>query len=598
MTVPQRLLPPQAVSTQSMTTLLVVDDELLNRDVLTRRLERVGYRVLVADSGPSALAIAAAQHVDLVLLDVMMPGMDGVATLRQLRRTRSVSELPVIMVTAKDDSADVVGALDAGANDYMTKPVDFVIAQARIRTQLTARRADPLTGLPNRVLFMERANQQLAQSRDAGAFEFAVFFLDVDRFKIVNDSLGHTAGDHLLTGISRRLEESLRCTDTVARFDGECTLARLGGDEFTVLLAGVRNAVDARGVAERLVAAVSRPFELAGREVVATISVGIVMADPRYQNAEEMVRDADTAMYRAKDRGRARCEIFDTSMLAAAEARLRIESDLRRAIARQEFQLHYQPIVMLSDQQLCGFEALVRWQHPERGLVPPDGFIPIAEETGLILPLGVWVLREACRQMRAWDREFPECADLAINVNLSARQCLDPALVTHVAEVLAETGLEPRRLKLEITESLILERSAEVIGVLKALRELGVQLGLDDFGMGYSALSYLQQLPVQTLKIDRSFVSGIAENNNVEIVRAILSLASGLAMNVTAEGVETADQVARLKDLSCEFGQGYFFDRPLTADRARDVLQRASARSSEGRRAGVQRAEPRPLGQA
>ena len=559
---------------QSMTTLLVVDDELLNRDALQRRLERVGYRVLAADSGPSALAIAAAQHVDLVLLDVMMPGMDGLETLRQLRRSRSVSELPVIMVTAKDSTEDVVEALDAGANDYMTKPVDFAVAQARIRTQLTARRADPLTGLPNRLLFMERVNEQIARSSAAGAFEFAVFFLDVDRFKIINDSLGHAAGDELLTGISRRLEQSLRSTDTVARFDGECTLARLGGDEFTVLLAGVRNVVDARMVAERLVAAVSKPFELEGREVVVTVSVGVVMADARYQRAEDMVRDADTAMYRAKDRGKARCEIFDTSMLAAAEERLLIESDLRRAIERQEFQLHYQPIVTLSDQQLCGFEALVRWQHPVRGLVPPNGFIPIAEETGLIVPIGLWVLREACRQMRAWDSEFPECANLMINVNLSARQCLHPTLVADVARVLAETGLEPQRLKLEITESLVLEGSDEVIGILKALRGLGVQLGLDDFGMGYSALSYLQQLPVQTLKIDRSFVSGIENASNVEIVRAILSLASGLSMNVTAEGVETADQAARLKDLSCEFAQGYFFDRPLTHDRARDVLRK------------------------
>ena len=303
---------PQAPAIQSMTTLLVVDDELLNRDALQRRLERVGYRVLAADSGPSALAIAAAQHVDLVLLDVMMPGMDGVETLRQLRRSRSVSELPVIMVTAKDSTEDVVEALDAGANDYMTKPVDFAVAQARIRTQLTARRADPLTGLPNRVLFMERLNEQIARSSAAGAFEFAVFFLDVDRFKIINDSLGHAAGDELLTGISRRLEQSLRSTDTVARFAGECTLARLGGDEFTVLLAGVRSVADARMVAERLVAAVSNPFELEGREVVVTVSVGVVMADARYQRAEDMVRDADTAMYRAKDRGKARCEIFDT----------------------------------------------------------------------------------------------------------------------------------------------------------------------------------------------------------------------------------------------------------------------------------------------
>jgi diguanylate cyclase (GGDEF)-like protein len=559
---------------QSMTTLLVVDDELLNRDALQRRLQRIGYRVVTADSGPSALAIAAAQRIDLVLLDVMMPGMDGLETLRQLRRSRSVSELPVIMVTAKDGSEDVVEALDAGANDYVTKPVDFAVAQARIRTQLTARRADPLTGLPNRLLFMDRVHEQIARSSTTGTFDFAVFFLDVDRFKVINDSLGHAAGDELLTNISRRLEQSLRSTDTVARFDGECTLARLGGDEFTVLLAGITNTVDARMVAERLVGAVSKPFELEGREVVVSISVGVVMGDTRYQRPEDMVRDADTAMYRAKDRGKARCELFDTSMLAAAEERLLIESDLRRAIEREEFQLHYQPIVTLSDARLNGFEALVRWQHPLRGLVPPNGFIPVAEETGLIVPIGLWVLREACRQMRTWDSEFPECTNLIVNVNLSARQCLHPTLVSDVARVLAETGLEPERLKLEITESLVLEGSEEVIAILTALRGLGVQLGLDDFGMGYSALSYLQRLPVQTLKIDRAFVSNLQNAGNVEIVRAILSLASGLSMNVTAEGVETADQAAQLKNLSCEFGQGYYFDRPLTHDRARDVLQK------------------------
>jgi diguanylate cyclase (GGDEF)-like protein len=555
-----------------MTTLLVVDDEVMNRDVLQRRLARVGYRVLTAESGASALEIVAAQRVDLVWRDVEMPEMDGIETLRKLRQSRSVSELPVIMVTARDSSEDVVEALDAGANDYITKPVDFAVAQARIRTQLTARRADPLTGLPNRLLFMDRLNELISLSKASGSFEFAVFFLDVDRFKIINDSLGHAAGDHLLTGISRRLEQSLRSTDIIARFDGECTLARLGGDEFTVLLPGVRNVLDAHAVAERLVSAVARPFDLEGREVVVSVSIGVVMADARYQRAEDMVRDADTAMYRAKDRGKARCEIFDTSMLAAAEERLLIESDLRRAIDRQEFRLHYQPIVTLSDRRLCGFEALVRWQHPERGLIPPDGFIPIAEETGLIVPIGLWVLGEACRQMRIWDTEFPECANLIVNVNLSARQCLHPTLVSDVSRVLAETGLEPDRLKLEITESLVLEGSEDVIAILTALRSLGVQLGLDDFGMGYSALSYLQRLPVQTLKIDRTFVSGIQNAGSVEIVRAILSLASGLSMNVTAEGVETADQFALLKDLSCEFGQGFFFDRPLTNDRAREVV--------------------------
>jgi diguanylate cyclase (GGDEF)-like protein len=557
-----------------MVTLLLVDDDPMNRDALQRRLVRAGFRVLTAESGQHALDIVAAERVDLVLLDVMMPGMDGIETLRRLRRSRAISELPVIMVTAKDGADEVVKALDAGANDYVTKPVDFAVAHARIRTQLTARRADPLTGLPNRVLFMDRLSQLIARNGAATDSDFAVFFLDVDRFKVINDSLGHVAGDELLFGIARRLEQSLRGTDTIARFDGQCTLARLGGDEFTVLLAGIRQVADARAVADRLVAAVSRPFDLQGREVVVSVSIGIVMGDGRYQRAEDMVRDADTAMYRAKDRGRARCEVFDCSMLAAAEERLRLESDLRRAVERQQLRLHYQPIVTLSEQKLCGFEALVRWQHPVRGLVPPNGFIPIAEETGLIVPIGRWVLEEACRQMRAWDEEFPGSADLIVNVNLSARQCLDPDLVGDVERVLAETGLPARRLKLEITESLVLEGSEAVIEILARLRTLGVQLGLDDFGMGYSALGYLRRLPVQSLKIDRAFVSDMQNTGNLEIIRAILSMAAALNIDVTAEGVETAAQAAQLTTLECEFGQGFYFDKPLTEEAAREVLRR------------------------
>jgi diguanylate cyclase (GGDEF)-like protein len=553
-------------------TLLVVDDDAMNRDALSRRITGAGYAVLVAESGPQALEIVRTQRVDLVLLDVMMPEMSGVETLRRLRQQRSVADLPVIMVTAKTGSEDVVEALEVGANDYITKPVDFSVAVARIRTQLTARRADPLTGLPNRVLFMDRLEQLLRRAKSSGHHAFAVFFLDIDRFKIINDSLGHVAGDELLVAVSRRLEQSLRASDTIARFDGDCTLARLGGDEFTILLDRVRTEADAKMVAERLLSAVTRPFDVQGRTVVVSISMGIVMAAARYELPEEMVRDADTAMYRAKALGKARCEVFDTSMLAAAEERLLVETGLRHALERGEFEVHYQPIVTLAEARLAGFEALLRWRHPTRGLLPPDQFIPTAEETGLIIPVGAWVLGEACRQMRAWDDEFPGCSDLVINVNLSAKQCLEPTLGDTVHRVLRETGLAPRRLKLEITESIVLEDSRIVLEVLNGLRDIGVQLGLDDFGMGYSALSYLQRLPLQTIKIDRSFVNGIRETGNMEIIRAIISMAAGLSMDVTAEGVETADQAAQLNGMACEFGQGFYFHRPMTADRARSVL--------------------------
>jgi diguanylate cyclase (GGDEF)-like protein len=555
-------------------TLLLVDDDAMNRDMLSRRLERKGYTVLTADGGARALEMVGKHRIDAVLLDVMMPGMSGIETLRRLRLSHSVTELPVIMVTAKDRSEDVVDALDLGANDYVTKPLDFPIVLARIRTQVTTRRADPLTGLPNRVLFMDRLQRLINRVATPDRAPFAVFFLDVDRFKLVNDSLGHMAGDELLISIAQRLETSLRSTDTVARFAGEHTLARLGGDEFTVLLDGVRAVGDAQSVAERLLQVMAQPFALQGREIVTSVSVGIVMSAPRYTQAEDMVRDADTAMYRAKALGKARCEIFDTSMLEAVEQRLQLETDLRRAIDRQELRVFYQPIVTLQGGELCGFEALLRWMHPTRGVIAPDDFIPVAEETGLIVPIGMWVLREACSQMRKWDHEFPDCIKLKINVNLSARQCMQPDLVSDVRGVLEETGLAAERLKLEITEGVVLENSEAVIEIFENLRALGVQLGLDDFGMGYSALSYLRKFPFQTLKIDRSFVDGMqADGGNAEIIRAIVSLAGGLAMDVTAEGVETAEQLSQLKDLACEFGQGFYFYRPLPERDAHAVLK-------------------------
>jgi diguanylate cyclase (GGDEF)-like protein len=553
-------------------TLLLVDDDAMNRDALARRLTRSGYTVLTADSGLAALRMIREGRIDAVLLDVMMPGLSGLDTLRQLRQVRSVADLPVIMVTAKDESDDVVEALDLGANDYVTKPIDFAVALARIRTHVSTRRADPLTGLPNRALFMDRLERLLASSQSA-ATRFAVLFLDIDRFKLVNDSLGHVAGDELLVEIAKRLESSLRAKDTVARFEGVHTLARMGGDEFTVLLDGIGDSEVALSIANRLRAAVAQPFQLQGRDVTTSISVGLVVSDDRYRRAEEMVRDADTAMYRAKELGKARCEVFDTSMFTAAEERLGLEQDLRRALERHELEVYYQPIVSLSEARLTGFEALLRWNHPERGLVLPATFIPMAEDTGLIVPIGTWVLHEACRQLRRWDHEFQAAGDLVVNVNLSARQCTHPDLLQEVRRILDDTGVAPSRLKLEITEGVVLDHSEVVGNVLRELRTLGVQLGLDDFGMGYSALSYLQNFPFQTIKIDRAFVSGMDSGSNTEIVRAIVALAAGLSMDVTAEGIETADQVKRLQELSCEFGQGYYFDKPLTSEHARALLQ-------------------------
>jgi diguanylate cyclase (GGDEF)-like protein len=557
-------------------TLLLVDDDAMNRDALSRRLMRKGYHVLTAESGPRALEIVNAERVDAVLLDVMMPGMSGIETLCHLREVRSVSDLPVIMVTAKDRSEDVVEALDHGANDYITKPIDFPIALARIRTQVSSRRADPLTGLPNRVLFLERVERMIARSRGDAA-PFAVFFLDVDRFKTVNDTLGHSAGDELLVNLARRLENALRATDTVSRFTGEHTLARLGGDEFTILLEGVRDDATATAVARRLLSAAVQPFIIQGREVFTSVSIGVALDAPRYQQPADLIRDADTAMYRAKALGKGRCEVFDSSMLEDVERRTQLQADLQHALERHELRVYYQPIVSLADGQLRGFEALLRWYHPVRGVISPTEFIPTAEETGLIVPIGRWVLREACGQLRAWQRDFSRCERLVINVNLSPRQVMQPGLVGEVAAILEETGLEAERLKLEITEGVLLEGSEHVIDTLTQLRGLGLQLGLDDFGMGYSALSYLQRFPFQTLKIDRSFVQGMQDRGNAEIVRAIVSMAEGLAMEVTAEGIETAEQAASLQGLSCELGQGFFFNKPLGRDAASAVLEARSA---------------------
>jgi diguanylate cyclase (GGDEF)-like protein/PAS domain S-box-containing protein len=442
---------------------------------------------------------------------------------------------------------------------------------------------DALTGLPNRTLFTDRLGHALTRS-EAGRGErpgsVAVLFLDLDNFKIVNDSLGHEAGDRLLVEMARRISGCLRMGDTAAR---------LGGDEFTVLLEGARDTEEAedaaRNVAERIAEALEIPFVLGEQEVFVTSSIGIAALSPREEDGPEgLLRDADAAMYRAKQSGKSRYQLFDDSMNAVALDRLNLENDLRRALERGEYRLHYQPTMSLETGRITGVEALLRWEHPERGLVLPGEFIPIAEETGLIIPLGRWVLREACRQVMEWGETLPAgypARTLAVSVNLSAKQFMQEDLTRDIVRALEETGLPPERLILEITESVVMEDASMTAEVMRGLKALGVRISVDDFGTGYSSLAYLERFPADYLKIDRSFVEGLGRGpESTAIISAMVNLSRDLGLGVVAEGIETADQLERLKTLGCELGQGYYFAKPLPAAAAADMLASQSRLSA------------------
>lgn len=440
-----------------------------------------------------------------------------------------------------------------------------ITARKKIKQQLAHEALhDALTQLPNRTLFMERLTSSVSRAKRRGDYPFAVLFFDLDRFKLINDSLGHAMGDQLLVAIARRLEKCVREGDTVAR---------LGGDEFGILLDDSGGVADATTVAERIHAALQRPFDLNGTEVFTSASIGISLGSSECEQPDHLLRDADMAMYRAKSLGKARHEIFEPSMRDHAISLLGMESDLRWAVERRELQVHYQPIVSVETGRITGFEALVRWQHPIRGLLAPAEFIPLAEETGLIIPIGLWVLRTACRQMRSWHGQYPTDPPLTIAVNLSGRQCTQSDLVGQIKSILRETQLDPRCLKLEITEGAFVKNSEEATGVVAGIRELGAQFHLDDFGTGYSSLSYLSGFPVEALKIDRSFIARLAETGeDLEIIRTILALAGKLQLGVIAEGVESRDQLQTLKTLGCEHVQGYLLSAPVDRTGAEALL--------------------------
>ncbi len=665
--------------------ILVVDDNEPNRDALSRLLRQQGFQATPAEDGAMALQLLAQARFDLVLLDVEMPGMSGFEVLSTLRAAESTATLPVIMVTARASGDDVVEALSLGANDYVTKPIDFQVALARIETHLAHRRAvedlrdseeryalavngandglfdwnvttgqvywsprwksilgldastitpnpeewlarvhpedrkrvelalyahlecgtghfesehrvrhcddtyrwvrcrgaavrsdagaatrfagsltditdaklaDPLTGLPNRLLFLDVAERAIKRAERRPDYGFAILVLALDRLRMVHDSLGAAASDRLLVSVARRLLSGLRGTDVVTR-DEAVTLARHGGDEFTVLVDDVSDASAAVAVAERLRHALAAPFDVDGQRIFVSARIGIAVSGER-STAADILRDATIALHRATTA--VPYEIFDPEMRRRAMTRLTVETDLRQAIDQVQFEVHYQPIVSLTDGRIAGFEALVRWRHPQRGLIQPTEFIGIAEDTGLIADIDRLTLWESCRQMAEWITAFGAAAPGVMCANVSGRQLANRHLMTQIDTTLRAAGLAPSSLKLEITEHALIGDVAGASQLLDRARALGVAWSLDDFGTGYSSLSVLHQLRVNTVKVDRSFVSAIGANGSgLAMVRGIVGLAHALGMDVVAEGVETAEQAAALRAMGCEYAQGFYF---------------------------------------
>jgi len=577
-------------------TILVVDDMAENLAVIGESLRHAGFAVRVANSGATALHLAArAPQPSLILLDVMMPDMDGYEVLRRLRENESTRRIPVIFLTAMDDSEDIVAGLRQGAADYITKPCPAEVLVARATTQLEAERArswlqdqnagleaevtrrtadirryleqlerksnyDDLTGLPNRNLLNDRLAQAIARVAKAGR-TLAVVTLNLDRFKNVNDSLGHGAGDVVLRTAAERLTAHLTDVDTVARGDG---------DEFVVIAeAGADDA--AESIARLMLAVIAPPLVVSGRELHLTACIGIALFPKDGQSADELLKSADSAMLTAKAAGGNTFHFYAAEMNRRSLERLETESELRRAIEAGQLVLHYQPQVNLHTGEVVGAEALVRWQHPQRGLIMPGSFIPLAEDSGLINPLGEWVMAEACRQNKAWQRAGLRA--ISVSVNLSARQFLAQDVVALAGSILAETGLDPGYLELELTESAVMSDAPAFIAATRNLKNLAVTLSIDDFGTGYSSLSYLRRFAIDRLKIDQSFVRDVTHDpNSAAIALAIITLGHSLKLSVIAEGVETEGQMNFLRSRGCDEMQGFYFSRPLPADKFEQLL--------------------------
>ena len=569
--------------------ILLVDDDPDIHDLVGGMLAQLNVEVISATTADSASKAAERARPDLLLLDYEFSGTNGLEILQRLRFESISAATPVVFITGSDSHRVLSSCFAAGGDDYIRKPFCAPELRARVRSLLDRTRMmdqlkrmahyDSLTGLTNRASI----RLQIQDAIDRVPHQnYGLLFLDFDRFKWVNDSLGHEVGDQLLQQIANRLRDSLRRTDGVARAEDARTAARLGGDEFVVLLEDLADPRDAVTVAERLLSTLAAPHELAGQQVTCTASIGIVTSEHGHQQPEDALRDADTAMYVAKHAGKARYVVFDPEMHAVAERRLAMESDLRQAIASDQLRVAYQPIVSLRTGRPLAFETLVRWEHPVQGLMSPADFLPIAQETGLIVDIGTWVLNRACADFGSWQRLSGSPPLAAIHVNLARKQLLVGKLADEVMGALKRHGVAPECLHLEITESEIMDDPEHAAAVLGDLRRRGVKIDVDDFGTGYSSLATLHELPLDVLKIDQSFIAKMSEDHCfAALVHAVTTLAQNLGLATVAEGIETSDQVAMLQSMDCDYGQGHYFAKPMSSDEALAYLRSHATVSPE-----------------
>ena len=544
--------------------ILLADDDPSIRLMIRHVLESEEYDIVEAADGLEAIKAVEKHHPAIILLDAVMPGLDGFSTCEQIK-DKGFADIPVIMITGLDDDASVERAYDVGAIDFITKPIKWAVLKHRVKSvvsRVIAERKvsllayrDSLTDLPNRMLFADRLEQALVRA-ERHRESVALMVIDIDDFKLVNDSFGHDAGDKLIRAVGQMLSKSLRRADTVAR---------LGGDEFAVIVEGISGAEDAIAIADNLTTMLEHNVKLDEQETFTSASVGIAVYPEDGREARTLLKNADTAMFRAKEKGRGNFQFYKPEMSVTAMERLDLENSMRKALENDELILCYQPTVDLHKNDVDGVEALVRWQHPEKGVIKPIDFIPVAEDCGLILPIGEWMIESVCKQLRAW--EDAGLSGQNVSINISPRQFRDQDVVGLFREHLADNNIEASAITVEITESTLIENLGEAERTLRELHEMGMRLALDDFGTGFASLAYLKDFPVDIVKIDQSFIEGIPENeDDCTIVNAIAGLTRGLKLKLLAEGVENARQLDMLKGLGCQLGQGFYWSKALPAD--------------------------------